>query len=99
MLYIVCDILVLFEEATMLVQGQNQVRGRCVVPLVQGLKKSQLPELKLLFICKMVNELERSVEKHLSPYLSRGIHFVFQLATALDPRFELGWYANVSGKH
>lgn len=81
----ICDILVPFEEATDITQGDKIVTCSIVVSCIRGLR-IQMTEMYSRFNSKLVSALRKSLEKRLSVYED---NLLYRLAATLDPRFKL----------
>lgn len=82
-----CEILTPFESATHKLQGQNTVTSSLVIPVVQAMT-IQLEKLKNKYDSEFVKELQASFKKRIATYEEKHI---FEMASALDPRFKLQW--------
>ena len=87
LLHDLCEILKPFEEATNLSQGQNVVTASEVIICIHALHE-QLRKLTINYDCRLHTSLQNAVDERLSKFEYMEI---FQLATALDPRYKLDW--------
>lgn len=89
-----CSILKPFEDATVMIQTENNVSASLAIPVTLGLEH-QLNEISTTYSNKMVSVLKSSLLKRMSDFKSEDSYV---LAAMLDPRFKIRWSNDVTQK-